>query len=176
MFNENWYSEGAIVQLGKLLERVKCTGSYIEVGCWEGKSSSAIANFVHPHELNCVDTFMGNVGEGADHPTIQILAERNVKQVFMDNMNQLTKGNFILHHMDGDEYLKQVKEPIAFFHLDADHSFKAVKATLEIVLPKLASGALICGDDFTYPDVNRAVLEAIPGVSNDGVFWYSFKD
>src|SRR5262245_66208303 len=41
--------------------------------------------------------------------------------------------------------------------IDGDHTHAAVKADLEAWWPKVREGGIFCGDDYTWPDVKRAV-------------------
>ena len=53
------------------------SGYIIEIGCWEGKSTIAIANVCYPDTLICNDTRLGNIQEstvtGVEHITQTIL-------------------------------------------------------------------------------------------------------
>lgn len=64
MFNEDWYSN---VQCGYLKDIIcqltALPGTIIEVGCWEGKSTIAIANACFPEKVICNDTWLGNIEE-----------------------------------------------------------------------------------------------------------------
>ena len=49
MFVENWYSQSQIENLIDLVKKIKhLEGNIIEIGCWEGKSTIAIANNCYP--------------------------------------------------------------------------------------------------------------------------------
>ena len=92
MFHENWYSENQLKDLVNLVKQVKeLNGSIIEIGCWEGKSAIRLANSCFPENLICNDTWLGNVQEsvvtGITHVTEQILKERDVYTIFINNMN-----------------------------------------------------------------------------------------
>ena len=99
MFNEDWYSDSQcneLIKLVKLVENIE--GEIIEIGCWEGKSTINIANTCYPQKLICNDTWLGNVEEskitGIKHITEIILQERDVLNIFIQNMDLLTKGNY----------------------------------------------------------------------------------
>ncbi len=99
MFIENWYSQSQIENLIELVKKVKpLEGNIIEISCWEGKSTIAIANNCYPEKLLCNDTWLGNVQEsivtGKEHITETILKSRDVYRVFINNMNSSTKQNY----------------------------------------------------------------------------------
>ena len=56
------------------------------------------------------------------------------------------------------DFLEAFKEPIKFCYIDAAHDYDSVRATLEMILPKLVIGGVLCGDDYTSAHVGRADL------------------
>jgi predicted O-methyltransferase YrrM len=186
MFHEDWYSEAQCGELAKLINQVsKLDGKIIEIGCWEGKSTSAIANSCYPEQVICNDTWLGNVNEsiltGETHITEIICRERDVYQTFLINMGRLTKGNYSVVKRDCMEWLKEYNEPIKFIHIDACHEYESVFETINLVLPKMVKGGVICGDDYLTSHINRhdlhggverAVRELLPGFTSVGNLWY----
>jgi len=186
MFNENWYSSSQLVNLTKLYDNVKnLKGNIIEIGCWEGKSTIALANSCYPEVLLCNDTWLGNVAEsgvtGEMHLTELILKERDVYSIFINNMIISTKQNYKIIKCDCIEWLKTYDEPIKFIHIDASHEYESVFKTIKLALPKMVEGGIICGDDFLsanlgrtdlHGGVERAVRELLPNFKNIDNLWY----
>ena len=186
MFNENWYSDLQIVNLIHLLKQVKnIEGSIIEIGCWEGKSTISLANGCFPETLICNDTWLGNVQEsiitGATHVTELILRERDVYSIFINNMENNTKKNYIIVKEDCIEWLKRFEGSIKFIHIDASHEYESVYETINLALPKMVNGGIICGDDYQTANINRndlhggverAVKETLPNHNNIDNLWY----
>jgi predicted O-methyltransferase YrrM len=190
MFNEDWYSNNQALLLQKFIREVKGKdGSIIEIGCWEGKSTSYIANECYPESVICNDTWLGNVQEsivtGQLQPSEIIAKTRDVYQNFLNNMNTLTRGNYSVVKQDCIEWLKTYDGIIKFIHIDASHEYESVYETIKLVLPKLVSGGIICGDDFInsnsrrhdlHGGVERAVRELCPSFKNIDNLWYCVKD
>ena len=186
MFNENWYPNMQILELGCLSKNVfNIEGKIIEIGCWEGKSTSHLANSVYPENLICNDTWLGNVEEskasGKKHVTELILESRDVHSIFLRNMDLITKGNYSVVKKDCFVWLKEFNEPIKFCHIDASHDYESVKSIIELLLPKIVKGGILCGDDFLsahkgridlHGGVERAVRETLPNFSNKENLWY----
>lgn len=186
MFHEDWYSDRQIDKLRQTLQFVPTDpGLMIEIGCWEGKSTVAIANACFPEILHCVDTWKGNVAEqkvtGSNHCSVQIAQERDVFGQFLQNMQEFTKGNFVAHQQDCQEYLAANQETIKFCHIDGSHDYPSVATTLQLLLPWLTPNAILCGDDIASAHINRtdleggverAVRECLPYHLKDGNFWY----
>jgi beta-1,4-mannosyl-glycoprotein beta-1,4-N-acetylglucosaminyltransferase len=188
VFHENWYHMGKIRALLSTFVHAKALkGRVIEIGCWEGKSTSFLARSCRPDTLHAVDTWGGCSDEHPEHPSVIAAQQRDVYHDFLRNMFVLTKGNFQAHKMRSLEYLASDRTPVKFCHLDASHDYQSVKAELEAILPLVVSGGILCGDDFenasmqnTQPGmdggVERAVRELLVGFRNDGNFWWWRKD
>ena len=186
MFHEMWYSDDQLSELTKLYETVKDkTGAVIEIGCWEGKSTIGLANKCFPEVLICNDTWLGNVKEsmctGTVHLTELILKERDVYTTFINNMNEKTLKNYTVVKNDCIEWLKGYTGSIKFIHIDASHEYESVFETINLVLPRMVKGGVICGDDYLnsnmgcitlHGGVERAVRETLPNHANIGNLWY----
>jgi hypothetical protein len=190
IFHEDWYSDSQCVDLEKLVESVKhLKGDIIEIGCWEGKSATHIANTCYPENLICNDTWKGNVQEsiitGVKNISEIIAEERDVFECFTNNMKILTKSNYSVVRKDCFEWLEEYTGSIKFIHIDASHDYISVLRTIELTLPKMVRGGIMCGDDFcsaniTRQDlqggVERAVRESLPGFRNVGNLWFYIKE
>lgn len=186
MFHEDWYSDSQCENVKSLARQVKhLEGVNIEIGCWEGKSTIHLTNEFYPQTLICNDTWLGNVEEskvtGIKHTTEIILESRDVYGIFIKNMNQMTHGNYQVIKMDCLEWLKTWNQPIKFIHIDASHEYESVFKTIQLVLPHMVKGGIICGDDFLsanisrhdlHGGVERAVREALPNFRNINNLWY----
>ena len=185
-FTENWYSDQQCADLARLQqETVSLKGDIIEIGCWEGKSTVQLANCCHPETLICNDTWLGNLAEslitGVEHPSQQILKERDVYSTFIQNMNKLTRGNYTVIKRDCIEWLREYTGSIKFIHIDASHEYESVYETIRLALPKMVLGGIMCGDDYLtahmgradlHGGVARAVTEMLPGHRNSGNLWF----
>ena len=187
MFSENWYSTRQISDLVSLVEKTQnIVGKVIEIGCWEGKSTIAIANKCFPDVLICNDTWLGNVAEskitGIEHITETILKTRDVYSIFVNNMDTQTQRNYTVVKNDCIEWLKTFQEPIKFIHIDASHEYQSVFDTIKLALPLMVKGGIMCGDDFSSANMNRqdlqggverAVRELLPNFkTNNDNLWY----
>lgn len=181
-FHESWYNIGKIRALKATAEHVsQLSGRVIEIGCWEGNSTSNLARVCYPEIIHAVDTWQGNLDESKGHVTIDLARQRDVYRDFPQNMFILTKGNFQPHKMRSVEYLQADQSPVRFCHLDASHDYQSVKTEIELLLPMLVPGGILCGDDFENASldspgldggVERAVKELLLGFRNDGNFWF----
>jgi len=185
-FHENWYPTKQLIELKSLIPLVReLEGDCIEIGCWEGRSAHTLANELYPDTLICNDTWKGNVVEsklqGSENISERIAKTRDVFAVFKNNMDVLTKGNYTVVREDCLEWLKTIERPVKFCHIDASHDYKSVFDTIQLLLPHVVKGGILCGDDFENAcmsrhdlqgGVERAVREALPNFKQKGNLWY----
>ncbi len=153
-------------------------GSLLELGCFEGRSSVAICEVAFPEPLICVDNWQGGAdGFGAD----PLAYER-----FLNNMKE-GDCRFLDYKEDMFEYLSnpELKDKFKFIYLDASHDYEGVKKGIEMCLPLLVTGGILCGDDFLnagrqredlHGGVQRAVEESFARFSTDGQMWWIVKE
>lgn len=188
-FNENWYSQEQLQLLQATVRRVRyLEGRIIEFGCWEGKSTCALALAADPEMVYAVDNWTGSFAEGEGHPTVQIAKQRNVLDVFRGNVAAYTTGNVRPEQHDHDTYIRFLEDwstgagrPIVkFVHLDGAHDYGSVHRQIEGLKPLMVKGGIICGDDFLTASaartdlgggVERAVRESCPNFEQHGNFW-----
>jgi hypothetical protein len=178
VFHENLYSEDQINLLTEKLKGVlNSEGEIIEIGCWEGKSTVALANTAYPQIIRAIDTWKGSISDGPDNMLVMIAKERDVFAEFKINIVKLTSGNVVPYRMDCLDYLRTSRDKIKFCHIDAAHNYQFVKNTIEMLITKLVPKAILCGDNYIRPifrdgGVPKAVKEMCPGHNSKDNFWW----
>ena len=181
LFHECWYSNEQLTWLSAAVDRVAdLRGAVVEIGCWEGRSTIAIANACHPEPVAAIDTWLGNADEHPDHPTVALARERDVFRQFETNVRALTQGNVDVVRRDCHAALADWTSPIKFAHVDASHDYRSVRRSIEACRRLLVPGGIVCGADFLTADlsrvdleggVERAVRELLPGFELNHSFW-----
>ncbi len=181
-FRQDWYADEQLEELTRVCELVRdLAGSVVEIGCWEGKSTIALANACYPETLAAVDHWRGNLEEGQDHESIRVLKETDVFAAFQRNVREMTRQNVRICKTDAFDFLSDFEKPIKFCHIDASHDYRSVRRTIEMLLPRLVPGAILCGDDYLSAHrgredleggVERAVSELLEGHEHVRNFWY----
>lgn len=172
-FTENWFgdlSQDALA--GYAAETGHLHGRVVEVGCWEGRSTVALATAVRPHTVHAVDTWEGSPGEVSWD--LAHTEGRDVYGTFLDNVKDL--GNVEPHRMTWQDYFAADTSPVKFCHIDAEHTYEQVKGNILAVLPLLVPGGYLVGDDAHHPPVVEAVSELLPGWWRDATLWIWRKD
>ena len=63
-------------------------------------------------------------------------------------MNSQTNKNYTVAKRDCLEWLSEYNGNIKFIHIDASHEYDSVYKTIQLILPHMVKGGIICGDDF----------------------------
>lgn len=168
-FTEQWFPEQSQTRLAELADRVSdVDGTIIEIGSWEGRSTIALANAVHPRTVHAVDTWLGSPGEISS----QLAAERDVFAQFHTNIDAYTDGNVIAHRIAWRDFVRaDWVAPVAFVFIDAEHTYREVRDTIAAFMPLMSPGGVICGDDAHHPPVRQAALEAFPDADHVATLW-----
>lgn len=168
-FTEQWFSHESCVALGDLARSVSdLSGAIIEVGCWEGRSTCALANAVHPEIVHAVDTWQGSPGE----ISAELAAERDVYETFTRNVQALTHGNVVAHRMGWREFFGSVRwGQCKLIHIDAEHTYNEVYDNITAVLPLMVPGGIICGDDAHHEPVISAVIDRLGEYERRASLW-----
>jgi len=183
---ENWYSDEQLGDLCRLYGEVRgYPGLIVEFGCWQGKSTVALANACYPDRIYAVDHWRGNVDENPNDRTVALAHERDIYSEFLENVVASTKGNVDVFRMDWrdfvEKHLRASENTIKFCHIDASHDYLSVRDNIAAIFPLLAIHAVLCGDDFQsasveradlHGGVERAVRELLPGFHSIGNLWY----
>jgi hypothetical protein len=169
VFTENWFDTPSQEALVTLYEKTRDVyGAVVEVGCWEGRSTIALANVCKPDLVYAVDTWEGSPGE----VSADLAAERDVYGRFRANVGAETTGNVMPFRMDWRSFFRDHARPIRFLHIDATHTYEEVRDNIAAALPHMVPGSIICGDDAHHPPVKQAVLEQFPNAYRLATLWW----
>jgi predicted O-methyltransferase YrrM len=128
-------------------------GDILEIGAWQGKSTSYLARAVLDSSngnMFAVDHFMGNVGK--EHLYFIEVGGANLKTQFEDNMLTLGLNEVItlLPYSSELAYSKLQSRSLRFLFIDGDHSEMGVKKDIELFCPLVCSGGIVVFDDFNH--------------------------
>ncbi len=168
IFIEDWYPPDQLAALAVLVSHTEgLRGAVIEVGCWEGRSTLAIAEAAEPSLVHAVDTWAGNSEDG----TNLAAADRDVFEAFAENVRAAGREwQVVAHRMPWREWLVGGVD-IRFLHIDAAHTTSEVRENIEAALDWMVPGGIICGDDGYDPEVARGVQRAL-GFRPDARLWW----
>lgn len=191
---EQWYGDTQASYLaGLAAQACNIDGHIIEIGVWQGVSFSYIAKSITPRLALAVDTWRGNEDESlvlqSEHYSVTAARQRDVYQEFLENMRAENITNFHPYKMHWRDFIDVLyphatlngDTPIAFIHIDASHDYVSVRDCITAILPYMANGGIMCGDDYlTASDdridlqggVMRAVKETLPNHEHNNNLWF----
>ena len=153
--------------LRSLLPMLPSSCTAIEIGVQGGGFSELILNNLRPGELFLVDPWSGgsfdknsethySTGVITAHATSSHL--KCIQKKFVDDIRARTviiKQGFSYDVVDSfrDDFFD-------FIYIDACHFYNSVRADLKSFLPKLKTGGLMCGHDYTKGD-GYGVIQAV---------------
>ena len=144
-----WMGDG---ELEGLYNLARDMDSIVEIGCWKGKSTYALACGCKGR-VYAVDHFMGS----KEH---QKEIEESGKSgypydMFMENMRGF--DNLVVLRMSSEQaaFSDLIPAEVDMVFLDGDHSFDGVMKDLRYWDPM--AGKIICGHDFSDPEVVLAI-------------------
>ena len=166
-----WFSKGDIERYRYIYEHLIPEGGFTaEVGCYLGRSICSVADIIIRKGITvfCVDKWVVWEEDEAEDQLEQFMANcRSVGLFDGCHINlQLGSSTSVASVFD----LKSLH----FVFIDADHTYDAVKADIQVWEPKVKRGFWIGGHDFPdFIGVARAVSELINPVETafDSTIW-----
>lgn len=175
-FDKIWASNDskALIQKeeGHELFNIACElpeGSLIvEVGSFEGKSSSVLASVADANGLRliCVDPLV-------DFPNGGVPTTSKTREVFINNIVNVFK-NVTWIAKPTITAVEEVNEEIDYMFIDGDHTYNGVMVDCKLWLPKLKSGGLVTFHDhqnIAFWGVAKAVKEYCVGWEQFSTVW-----
>lgn len=151
-----------------LRERAAESMAVIEVGCWRGRSTLAMARRIPMGGLVvAVDRWSGHVEEG--------VAEDAYRDFRVNLASEIESGKVLvmkMHSFDAARILRP--RAFDFVFIDADHEYGAVAQDIRSYLPLVKHGGTLSGHDYgTCAGVTHAVDELVPGFQRgpDSIWW-----
>lgn len=163
MISACWHYQSKPAQLCAFVDKVReIEGAIVEIGCWDGKTTSHIANTCFPDKVICND-----VWSTTNHDALF--------RAFTYNMDTSTRGNYTVKKQDCRTFMESLCMPIKFLHIESSNDYDSVCSTITTALTKMARGGIICVDYLcsnVRGDVERAVRKCLPDAKRIGTMWY----
>lgn len=152
-------------------------GDVVEIGSWQGRSSTFLARAVK-ESLNgnfyAIDHFGGNAGKEEFYAINGSLS--SLKDNFNDNLSRFGLIDTVnLLDMVNTEACEKIKgRKIRFLFIDGDHTKDGVKKDIELFFPQLEKGSIVVFDDYFegFSGLIEAVDEILEKYNFDKVFYH----
>jgi predicted O-methyltransferase YrrM len=156
---DGWTSEK---ELEWLADTASNMTSVAEIGSWKGRSTLVLLQACKG-KVYAVDHFEGSE---SDESGIKAQSEDVFKE-FIKNVGHYP--NLEVLRMDSKQGAKRI-DKVDMVFIDADHDEACVKADIETWLPK--TNKIICGHDYNWPGVQKAVSDTLGDVTVIDTIWY----
>ena len=157
LLTEGWMHDD---ELKWLAEQASAKNLIVEIGSFKGRSTRALGDNALGKVI-AIDHWNGEDYVGLNEEQRQLLYKE-----FCTNLSDLIESKKVTpYRMNSGDVnnvpeLEQLKPDMVF--IDGDHMYENIKRDIEIWLPKVVNGGLICGHDAAYYPVIRSVRELIP--------------
>jgi predicted O-methyltransferase YrrM len=153
-------------------------GDVIEIGSWQGYSTSFLARAVAESRngrLYAIDHFRGNVGKESAY----VVGKSDLSDLprkFSDNMQRLgllqTVRLMEMPNREAAERLRREQIRVRFLFIDGDHTREGVQRDVDLFFPFLMKGSIVVFDDCS-PSA-PGVIETIDRLFNEKAFERAF--
>jgi len=168
-----WYGNGEYIE--EIMKKYDIH-TVVEVGSWAGQSTVHIASLLAENgKLYAVDHWLGSEEHQIKKPWFRFLPwvrkkyrsqlklsganlQPKIYQLFLSNV--IHKGlahKIIPLRMSSQEASSSINVKPDLVYIDGDHTYEAVYRDLNAWQPLLNANGIICGDDWSWPAVQKAV-------------------
>lgn len=152
-------------------------GAVVEIGSWQGRSSTFLARAVAESgngEFYAIDHFDGNVGKEEFYAIDGSMS--TLKENFNANIANFGLSDVVkLLDMANTEAVGKIKDKtIRFLFIDGDHTKEGVQKDIELFFPLLTKGSIVVFDDYFegFPGLIKAVDEILEQYNFERVFYH----
>jgi predicted O-methyltransferase YrrM len=175
---EGWFNMET--QYLELLKATPEGGTFVELGCYKGKSTSFIGVEIHKQkrdiEFIAVDSFQGATNSTDENEFKAYQGISEFEETYRYNVYPLGNKITTIKALSHDAADMFDDESVDIIFIDAGHSYEAVMNDIEAWLPKMKPNGIMAGHDYTaWEGVNQAVTEVFGTphkVENDCWFIY----
>jgi Rps23 Pro-64 3,4-dihydroxylase Tpa1-like proline 4-hydroxylase len=153
----------------------------VEIGCWKGRSTKAIATHT-PGIVYAVDHWQGSGDEEIEHE-VSSKGPDGLHNEFLRNLRpEISAGRVIVVRAASADAVVEVRKLLDghqadMVFIDADHTYSSVRSDILNYRCLLRDGGLLAGHDYSsaWPGVVQAVDELIPhrSVIRTGSIWHA---
>ena len=134
-------------------------GVILEIGSWQGKSTTYLVNGValgkNKNKIYAIDPHIGSIEHEAK------LKNKSSLEKFKENMEKVGISGKIETIIDKSQSAaKDWKLPISLLWIDGDHSYVGAKADFDLYFPFLVKGGVVALHDSTQGSLPRVVYES----------------
>ena len=156
-------------------------GDVVEIGSWQGYSTSFLARAVAESgngRMYAIDHFKGNAGKEYIY-AVEKSDLSDLQEKFRENMQHLDLAQTVsllsMPNQEAAEQLRSEAVQVRFLFIDGDHSREGVQRDVDLFFPFLTKGSIVVFDDCSpsAPGVMEVVDRLFHGNGCERVFTFS---
>lgn len=151
-------------------------GDILEIGSWQGKSTSYLARAAKDSangRVFAVDHFKGNVGKENMY-RVGNSAATSIYDMFNKNIYSLGLDDVVaaVPLSSKAAHAQLCGRTFRFIFIDGDHTYEGVSEDIKLFSPLLQPGGIMAFDDFdsTFPGLVKAVSEWVARAKPSAIF------
>lgn len=153
-------------------DAVKDGTTFVELGCWKGKSLSYLLTEAANRGVDMLVTGIDHFAGSVDEPSlIHECQSIDIEKVCHENLQKAGYPYTLLRKSSPEAARDFEDGSIDFVFIDASHDYASVTSDIKAWLPKVKPGGILAGHDFGYSGVNAAVKKLLPGFDESGSCW-----
>lgn len=150
-----------------LANQARCHSAIVELGSFLGRSTRALADNTEG-KVYAVDDWLGLRDQTpCSLEPLTADFEKNLFLGFSLHLeDHIASGKVVVVRADHGiqpEWLNGTKPDMVF--VDGDHRYESVKRDLSFWIRRIAPGGILCGHDWNWEGVEKAVKERLPGAT-----------
>jgi len=163
---QGWGSQSPL--FAEVIDKLK-PREIVEVGTWKGASAIHMARLAQAHQPDavvlCIDTWLGSM-EHWDFDDVRrdLDREHGFPRVYHHFLANVVKSGLTNHvfglplsSLTAAQLLLKRGVQADLIYIDAGHAEREVFMDIDAFWPVLRPGGIMIGDDFSWPEVQRAV-------------------
>jgi len=173
-----WMGDAELEYLHNMVAEAPEDALIVELGAWKGKSTAALYTAMYGNQsVVTIDSWLGQADLRFD--AHREVLDQDVFLEFMNHMEHLgVKPEWYRPDRAGAQYIRALTaDALTLFpdhgikraFVDADH--EAVGTDVDILMPKLASDAILCGHDWNWGNVKEQLESRVTIVEVVGDLW-----
>ncbi len=155
---DGWMSEDELSFLGSQAANAK---NALQIGCYKGRSSYVIGKNIKGSLLD-IDSFVGDFGKYS--------LTADLATTYIKNIHELLGTKIELVIGNSQEVLKILNKDFDLIFVDGSHFYENVKMDIQLSIPLLRPGGLLCGHDYSH---SKEVKQAVDEIFGENVKLYN---
>lgn len=180
-FNEHsWFGDSNALELKKLI-KIGAIKNIVELGSWMGGSTRFMAKLLPVNgKIYAVDFWGSDVADPQSQEALEKTYDlTKIYDQFLSNVIHANLTDKIvpirMSTMSAAKKIAELGVEIDLVYVDASHDEISVYQDISTYWPFVSEKGIMCGDDYEFPDVKKAVTKFATEhnlkISVNGTFW-----